>query len=104
MAQRTMYKGNALYAWRENASNRTKVIDVDKWVVNQGDLLNLLGAQSEQRLTILDGTIAPESASVRVDTEGGAPADELTAIAPGDLHAGMILALTSTDPARVITV
>lgn len=104
MAARTMYKGNELYAWRENSANRTRAIDVDKWGVNQEDILRLPGALPQQQIQILDGMIAPETAAVRVDTEGGAPADELTSIAPGNLHAGMIMALVSADSSRVVTV
>ena len=101
--QREMYPGNELYAWRENAANRTRAIDVDKWAQNQADLLHLPGAQGEKKLSILDNVISPSSAFVRVDTEGGAPADDLAAITPGDLHAGMLLHLVAADSERVVT-
>ena len=101
--QREMYHGNELYAWRENAANRTRAIDVDKWAQNQADILHLPGAQGEKKLSILDNVISPSSAFVRVDTEGGAPADDLAAITPGDLHAGMLLHLVATDSERVVT-
>lgn len=101
--QREMYHGNELYAWRESAANRTRAIDVDKWAQNQADILHLPGAQGEKKLSILDNVISPSSAFVRVDTEGGAPADDLTAITPGDLHAGMLLHLVAADSERVVT-
>lgn len=101
--QREMYHGNVLYAWRESAANRTRAIDVDKWAQNQADILHLPGAQSEKKLSILDNAISPSSAFVRVDTEGGAPADDLAAITPGDLHAGMLLHLVAADSERVVT-
>lgn len=100
--QRKMYHGNELYAWRESAANRTRAIDVDKWAQNQADILHLPGAQCEKKLSILDNVISPSSAFVRVDTEGGAPADDLTAITPGDLHAGMLLHLVAADSERVV--
>ena len=101
--QREMYHGNELYAWRESAANRTRAIDVDKWAQNQADILHLPGAQGEKKLSILDNAISPSSAFIRVDTEGGAPADDLAAITPGDLHAGMLLHLVAADSERVVT-
>lgn len=101
--QREMYHGNVLYAWRESAANRTRAIDVDKWAQNQADILHLPGAQGEKKLSILDNAISPSSAFIRVDTEGGAPADDLAAITPGDLHAGMLLHLVAADSERVVT-
>lgn len=101
--QREMYHGNELYAWRENAANRTRAIDVDKWAQNQADILHLPGAQGEKKLSILDNVISPSSAFVQVDTEGGAPADDLASITPGDLHSGMLLYLVAADSERVVT-
>lgn len=101
--RREMYHGNELYAWRESAANRTRAIDVDKWAQNQADILHLPGAQGEKKLSILDNAISPSSAFIRVDTEGGAPADDLAAITPGDLHAGMLLHLVAADSERVVT-
>lgn len=101
--QREMYHGNVLYAWRESAANRTRAIDVDKWAQNQSDILHLPGAQGEKKLSILDNAISPSSAFIRVDTEGGAPADDLAAITPGDLHVGMLLHLVAADSERVVT-
>ena len=101
--QREMYHGNELYAWRENAANRTRAIDVDKWAQNQADILHLPGAQGEKKLSILDNAISPSSVFIRVDTEGGAPADDLAAITPGDLHVGMLLHLVAADSERVVT-
>lgn len=101
--QREMYLGNELYAWRENAANRTRAIDVDKWAQNQADILHLPGAQGEKKLSILDNVISPSSAFVQVDTEGGAPADDLASITPGDLHSGMLLHLVAADSERVVT-
>lgn len=101
--QREMYHGNELYAWRESAANRTRAVDVDKWAQNQADILHLPGAQGEKKLSILDNAISPSSAFIRVDTEGGAPADDLAAITPGDLHVGMLLHLVAADSERVVT-
>lgn len=101
--QREMYHGDELYAWRENAANRTRAIDVDKWAQNQADILHLPGAQGEKKLSILDNVISPSSAFVQVDTEGGAPADDLASITPGDLHSGMLLHLVAADSERVVT-
>lgn len=101
--QREMYHGNELYSWRESAANRTRAIDVDKWAQNQADILHLPGAQGEKKLSILDNAISPSSTFIRVDTEGGAPADDLAAITPGDLHVGMLLHLVAADSERVVT-
>lgn len=105
MPQRTLYSGLDLYDWRGSGpSGRTKVSDVDKWQQNQNDIRHFPGAFPVQSVVIADGQITPTAAAMTVDTEGGAPADDLTAIAPGDLHAGMLLALCSLDDSRKITI
>lgn len=105
MAQRQLYSGLDLYDWRGTGPNgRTKAVDVDKWQQNQEDIRHLPGAFPVQSVVITDGQITPTAAALSVDTEGGAPADDLTAIAPGDLHAGMLLALCSVDAGRKVTI
>lgn len=105
MAQRQLYSGLDLYDWRGTGPNgRTKAVDVDKWQQNQEDIRHLPGAFPVQNVVITDGQITPTAAALSVDTEGGAPADDLTAIAPGDLHAGMLLALCSVDTGRKVTI
>lgn len=105
MAQRQLYSGLDLYDWRGTGPNgRTKAVDVDKWQQNQEDIRHLPGAFPVQSVVITDGQITPTAAALSVDTEGGAPADDLTAIAPGDLHAGMLLALCSVDTGRKVTI
>lgn len=105
MAQRQLYSGLDLYDWRGTGPNgRTKAVDVDKWQQNQEDIRHLPGAFPVQSVVITDGQITPTAAALSVDTEGGAPADDLTAIAPGDLHAGMLLALCSVDAGREVTI
>lgn len=71
--------------------------------------LELPGALPPENLSILDGSINPTRAAVIVDTEGGAPADDLTAISTTlsdgtTLHEGMELAIRAKDASRVITV
>lgn len=71
--------------------------------------LELPGAQPPETLSILDGSISPTRAAVIVDTEGGAPADDLTVISTtlSDgtmLHEGMELTIRAKDASRVITV
>lgn len=105
MTQRQLYSGLDLYDWRGTGPNgRTKAVDVDKWQQNQEDIRHLPGAFPVQSVVITDGQITPTAAALSVDTEGGAPADDLTAIAPGDLHAGMLLALCSVDAGRKVTI
>lgn len=103
--QRQLYSGLDLYDWEGKGPNgRTKVSDIPKWQQNQEDIRHLPGAFPVQNVVITDGQITPTAAALAVDTEGGAPADDLTAIAPGDLHAGMLLALCSVDAGRKITI
>lgn len=71
--------------------------------------LELPGAQPPETLSILDGSISPTRAAVIVDTEGGAPADDLTVISTtlSDgtmLHEGIELTIQAKDASRVITV
>ena len=105
MTQRQLYSGLDLYDWRGTGPNgRTKAVDVDKWQQNQEDIRHLPGAFPVQNVVITDGQITPTAAALTVDTEGGTPADDLTAIAPGDLHEGMLLALCSVDTGRKVTI
>ena len=71
--------------------------------------LELPGALPPESLVILDGSISPTRAAVIVDTEGGAPADDLnvisTTLSDGTmLHEGMELTIRAKDASRVITV
>ena len=71
--------------------------------------LELPGALPPESLVILDGSISPTRAAVIVDTEGGAPADDLTVISTtlSDgtmLHDGMELTIRAKDASRVIAV
>ena len=95
--QRSMYGKDDLYVTDRSSPNATRVTDVQKWRTNQDDIRHLPGALPMQKLAIQDGAISPSAAFVIVDTEGGAPADDLTAINPGDLHDGMELELISAD-------
>lgn len=102
--QRLMYGKDDLYVTDRSSPNATRVTDVQKWRTNQDDIRHLPGALPMQRLAIQDGAMSPSAAFVIVDTEGGAPADDLTAINPGDLHDGMELELISADSSRVVTI
>lgn len=102
--QRSMYGKDALYVTDRNSPNATKVVDVQKWRTNQDDIRHLPGALPMQRLSIQDGAISPSSAFVLVDTEGGAPSDDLVTINLGDLHNGMEIELVSIDSSRTVTV
>ena len=71
--------------------------------------LEFPGALPPETLTILDGSISPTRAAVVVDTEGGAPADDLTVISTTlsdgtTLHDGMELIIQAKDQSRVVTV
>ena len=71
--------------------------------------LEFPGALPPETLTILDGSISPTRAAVVVDTEGGAPADDLavisTTLSDGTtLHDGMELIIQAKDQSRVVTV
>lgn len=71
--------------------------------------LELPGAQPLENLAILDGSISPTRAAVIVDTEGGAPADDLSVISTTlsdgtTLHDGMELTIRAKDQSRVVTV
>ena len=102
--QRSMYGKDDLYVTDRSSPNATRVTDVQKWRTNQDDIRHLPGALPMQKLAIKDGAISPSAAFIVVDTEGGAPADDLTAINPGDLHDGMELELISADSSRVVTI
>lgn len=102
--QRSMYGKDALYVTDRSSPNATRVTDVQKWRTNQDDIMHLPGALPMQKLAIKDGAISPSAAFIVVDTEGGAPADDLTAINLGDLHDGMEIELISADSSRVVTI
>lgn len=102
--QRSMYGKDDLYVTDRSNPKATRVTDVQKWRTNQDDIRHLPGALPMQKLAIQDGAIGPSAAFVIVDTEGGAPADELTTINPGDLHDGMDIELVSSDSSRVVTI
>ena len=102
--QRLMYGKDDLYVTDRSSPNATRVTDVQKWRTNQDDIRHLPGALPMQKIAIQDGVISPSAAFVIVDTEGGAPADDLTAINPGDLHDGMEIELISADSSRVVTI
>lgn len=76
---------------------------------NQTAFMETIGAMPPESLTIADGAISPTTAVCIVDTEGGAPADDLTIINAtlpdgSTLHDGMIILLSAKDPSRVVTV
>ena len=102
--QRLMYGKDDLYVTDRSSPNATRVTDVQKWRTNQDDIRHLPGALPMQKIAIQDGVISPSAAFVIVDTEGGAPADDLTTINPGDLHDGMEIELISADSSRVVTI
>ena len=82
---------------------------LDALRLNQVFLGEIEGAQTPISCTIADGSISPTAAYVIVDTEGGAAADDLTAIsnvlsASENLHDGMVIYLKAADSGRVVTV
>lgn len=76
---------------------------------NQTAFMETIGVMPPESLTIADGAISPTTAVCIVDTEGGAPADDLTIInvrlSDGStLHDGMLILLSAKDASRVVTV
>ena len=76
---------------------------------NQTAFMEIIGVMPPEALTIVDGAISPTTAVCIVDTEGGAPADDLTTINAtlsdgGTLHDGMVILLSAKDASRVVTV
>lgn len=76
---------------------------------NQTAFMETIGVMPPEALTIADGAISPTTAVCIVDTEGGAPADDLTTINAtlsdgGTLHDGMVILLSAKDASRVVTV
>ena len=76
---------------------------------NQTAFMETIGAMPPESLTIVDGAISPTTAVCIVDTEGDAPADDLTIINStlsdgGTLHDGMVILLSAKDASRVVTV
>lgn len=76
---------------------------------NQTAFMETLGVMPPESLTIADGAISPTTAVCIVDTEGGAPADDLAIInatlSDGrTLHHGMVILLSAKEASRVVTV
>lgn len=76
---------------------------------NQTAFMETIGVMPPESLTIVDGAISPTTAVCIVDTEGSAPADDLTIINAtlsdgGTLHDGMVILLSAKDASRVVTV
>lgn len=76
---------------------------------NQTAFMETIGVMPPESLTIADGAISPTTAVCIVDTEGGAPADDLMTInatlSDGTtLHDGMVILLSAKDASRVVTV
>lgn len=76
---------------------------------NQTAFMETIGVMPPESLTIADGAISPTTAVCIVDTEGGAPADDLATINAtlsdgSTLHDGMVILLSSKDASRIVTV
>ena len=76
---------------------------------NQTAFMETIGVMPPESLTIADGAISPTTSVCIVDTEGGAPADDLTTINAtlsdgSTLHDGMVILLSAKDISRVVTV
>lgn len=76
---------------------------------NQTAFMETIGVMPPESLTIADGAISPTTAVCIVDTEGSAPADDLTTINAtlsdgSTLHDGMVILLSAKDASRVVTV
>lgn len=76
---------------------------------NQTAFMETIGVMPPESLTIVDGAISPTTAVCIVDTEGSAPADDLTTINANlsdgsTLHDGMLILLSAKDSSRVVTV
>lgn len=76
---------------------------------NQLAIRELSGALPPESLTVVDGAISPTRSTVIIDTEGGAPADDLGVINPvlsdsTTLHDGMVIELVGKDDSRIVTV
>lgn len=76
---------------------------------NQLAIRELSGALPPENLTVVDGAISPTRSTIIIDTEGGAPADDLEVINPvlsdsTTLHDGMVIELVGKDDSRIVTV
>lgn len=76
---------------------------------NQTAFMETIGVMPPESLAIAAGSISPTTAVCIVDTEGSAPADNLTTInatlSDGTtLHDGMVILLSAKDASRVVTV
>ena len=74
---------------------------VEAWLASSRQLP---GADNRILTPIMDGTIVPTRADCIVDTEGGAPADDLLTISTASLHTGAEIRLYAADQGRVVTV
>ena len=94
--------------WQQSTPPQTGDMNNERYL-NAKATLEMPGAQAPQSVTITDGSISPTCASLIVDTEGSAAADDLTVIntvisATENLHDGMILSLRAADASRTVTV
>lgn len=64
----------------------------------------IIGGNAEELRTISNGVITPTRASVVVDTESGAAADDLDQISTANLPDGRTILIRSADASRVVTV
>ena len=76
-------------------------VEFEQWLESTRQLP---GAAETAVYTIANGQITPTRAAVVVDTEGGAPADDLTTIAPTNMHAGAVIMLRAANSWRTVTV
>jgi hypothetical protein len=75
------------------------------WLHQLNDFIGgLPGGSEREQLSISVGAITPSRSLVRVDTEGGAAADDLTTIATTNLPLGSFLILYLQDASRKVTV
>jgi hypothetical protein len=87
--------------WTQPAPKTGEARAID--AANQSAILELPGALPEKTFEIKDGAITPTQAICIVDTEGGAPADELATMDTTTIHDGAEVTLRAADAARVIT-
>ena len=69
----------------------------------QGFVTELLGGGPAEALTIATGSVTPTVAFLIVDTEAAAAADDLANIVPTNHGDGKLIAVTSANAARVVT-
>ena len=66
--------------------------------------MQMPGAMPTATFNIMNDSLTPTQASCRIDTEGGAPADDLRIILTTGIHNGAELFLYAADPLRIVTV